>query len=294
MQNLSDTFLTEYNTFVSSLPVEEPRDTSCQPMLNEYNKLTTELYTLQEHLSRGQPILLKSLETLLDAPTKINKVSEVEDGCFWFEDYFWWRGKKQFVCSPGSAASKHRARKDRYASASYHDSYYDSYPHGPRGPSGPRDPFPGPTTPPYGFDESLDIHRPLNLLMETSFRLTEKYCQFDILTGDGQIEGIPSFWDRIQCIIAPPTTPIIVAPPPSPTGLPGPSGPRTPAPTMAPAPDPNDPDGNGFPESGKLQKGSQNSSPWGTVSLSVTQLPLWSYIGATLEGGPVLLLSIHV
>ncbi len=233
LQNLLDSFRNEYNSFVSSLPVEEPANVECYSMLDEYSNLYTDLYTLQDQASGRQPISPESLETFLNAPRTFTKVSEVKNACFWFEDYFWWRGKKQFVCSLGSAASKDRAKNDMPGS---------------HWPSGPRDWFQGsPTTPLYGFDESP--YSPYISLKETSFRL-KMYCMFDILTGGRQSEGIPPFWESIQCIIAQPTTPIIVAPPPSPTGLPGPTGPHTPAPTMAP--DPTDHSGDGVWNPGKL------------------------------------------
>ncbi len=40
-------------------------------------------------------------------------------------------------------------------------------------------------------------------------------------------------------------------------------------------------------QSALRKKGSRNSSPWGAVCLSVTQPPLWSYFGATSEGGAI-------
>ncbi len=108
LENSLDLFKNEYDAFVGSLPVELDRDTPCPLALETCTNLYTALYTLQSEISEGQPISQQSIETLLNAHGRMDKASEVEQACFWFEKYFWWRDEKRFVCTNSFTANQPR------------------------------------------------------------------------------------------------------------------------------------------------------------------------------------------
>ena len=224
LENSLDLFKNEYDAFVGSLPVELDRDTPCPLALETYTNLYTALYTLQSEISEGQPISQQNIETLLNAHGRMDKASEVEQACFWFEKYFWWRDEKRFVCTNSFTANqpRNKHRSKRYLIP----------------PVGPHPPSPPPAWP-TGFPhgrwntqdswDSTEESNPLDILKTTSEILTEDYCQFDIFAERQEPQKeVQSFWDKIECKLR--TTP----PPTQPMTTP----PMTPAPTMAPNPGP--------------------------------------------------------
>ncbi len=226
LENSLDLFKNEYDDFVGSLPIELDRDTPCPLALETYTNLYTALYTLQSEISEGQPISQQNIETLLNAHGRMDKASEVEHACFWFEKYFWWREEKQFVCTNSFTANqprnKHRSKR------------YSIPPVGPRPPGPPAWPpdFPhGRWNSPNSIESSGESN-PLDILKKTSETLTEDYCQFEIFTERQEPQTVvQSFWDKIECKLR--TTP----PPTQPMTTP----PMTPAPTMVPNPGPEGP-----------------------------------------------------
>ncbi len=201
LQNVLELFQNNHNSFINILPVDaidEESNTLCKTLLGDYMNLVLSFFLLQEEVSRNDSISKTNIENFLNSAESFQKVVNVEDACFWFEDYFWWRGKTRLFCNNTFVLNRHRT-KDTQSNDYYSYNYgYNANPYSWYSPN-------------YG--EVEDSNNGLTAISAAIDTLTENYCSFEIFKEEESLRYTASLWDNVPCQNTPTTTTTTVRPP---------------------------------------------------------------------------------